>query len=144
MHRPSFAHFHLIILILATTFGALLQRSVVDGQGQAIDDFITANTGGKTTDMSAETAIEGKYILTFAEGTAAETMAQVKTEVREAGGEITHEYTIIPGFAAKIPDSLLGKSFFFTRHSIAYRSHVITNIASFCRGHESQQRHSIH
>ena len=46
-------------------------------------------------------------IITLAEGADAKELADAKKQILAQGGKITHEYTLIKGFAAELPDSLL-------------------------------------
>ncbi|KAF7622996.1 hypothetical protein F9C07_2171058 [Aspergillus flavus] len=44
------------------------------------------------------------YIVTCKENASAEEIEETKQHVRDQGGEITHEYSLIKGFAVTFPD----------------------------------------
>ncbi|KAK4467216.1 protease propeptide/inhibitor [Cladorrhinum samala] len=44
------------------------------------------------------------YIVTLKDDATDEQLAEAKEQAREQGGEITHEYSLIKGFAVKFPE----------------------------------------
>jgi len=47
------------------------------------------------------------FIVTFKDDASEQKIADVKEQIKENGGQITQEYTLIKGFAASIPDAFL-------------------------------------
>ncbi|KAK0740293.1 hypothetical protein B0T18DRAFT_440034 [Schizothecium vesticola] len=51
--------------------------------------------------------IQKSVIVSYPEGTPDSVLDQAKDAIRQAGGQITHEYTLIRGFAAKCGEKVL-------------------------------------
>lgn len=44
------------------------------------------------------------YIVRFKEGTPDDVVSKAKEDIKAAGGSVGHEYSLFPGFSAKLPD----------------------------------------